>query len=451
MPPQEKTLMMIIGENYRLLLYGSLGLIAVGMFLLWYLGKVPAGYNLRNLMIRWKTTLMTALAFTLVVALMTVMMAFVNGMYSLTQNSGQPGNVIVLSSGSNDEGFSSLAFDDVANVERIEGIASAGGKRLASKEVFVIANQQRQVAPGQPPRRRFLQVRGLEDPQIAAQVHGLALLPGGQWFSDAGVEEAPEGAGQVYLQGVLGHGIATELGNDRLVDKRPLTVGDTFEMADRTWKVVGILDSDGSTFDSEIWGKRQVVGQQFGKETSYSSFVVRAHDERQAAELAQSLKNSKQVALNALTEKEYFSNMGETSRTFMYAIVVVAVVMGVGGVFGVMNTMFAAISQRIKDIGVLRILGYGRRHILMSFLLESLVLALLGGLLGCALGSLADGWTARSVVGGAGGGGKFVVLHLVVSKEILATGVLLSLVMGGLGGFLPALRAMRMRALESLR
>ena len=116
-----------------------------------------------------------------------------------------------------------------------------------------------------------------------------------------------------------------------------------------------------------------------------------------------------------------------------------------------MNTMYAAISQRTKDIGVLRILGYARWQILVSFLLESLVIALLGGILGCAIGMVADGWTARSVVSNGPGGGKSVVLQMVVSPEILMTGVLLSLGMGGLGGLLPAVAAMRLRALESLR
>ena len=125
--------------------------------------------------------------------------------------------------------------------------------------------------------------------------------------------------------------------------------------------------------------------------------------------------------------------------------------MSVGGIFGVMNTMFAAISQRTKDIGVLRLLGYARWQILVSFLLESLVIALVGGLLGCALGSLADGWTATSMMMGQGGGGKSVVLQLAVSADIIATGILLTLLMGLLGGLLPALSAMRLKPLEALR
>lgn len=451
-----KLVFSLLLEHWRDVLYGSLLGLLLLMVLLAVIGRVPISYNVRNLAVRWKTTIMTALAFTLVVALMTVMMAFVNGMYSLTQNSGQPGNVVVLASGSNDESFSTLAFGEVSNVERMEGIVTdrATGRRLASKEIYVIANQQVPVAPGEKPRRRFVQVRGLDDPAIAGAVHGLKLKPGGEWFSPAGIEEAPRGANnagaQNLIQGVLGSGLAAELGNDR-PEKRPLGPGDTFELADRTWKVVGVLDSEGSTFDSEIWGKQQVVGEQFGKQSSYSSFVVRAAGPEQAKELAETLKDLKEVALNALVETEYFASLGETGKTMLYAIIFVALFMAIGGVFGVMNTMFAAISQRTKDIGVLRILGYARRQILVSFLLESLVIALLGGLLGCAMGMVADGWTAKSIMSGGPGSGKFVVLRLVVSRDILAAGLLLSLGMGALGGLLPAISAMRLRALESLR
>jgi putative ABC transport system permease protein len=447
-------------DHYQEIIYASLAGFAFLMVLFVLLGKVPAGYNVRNLMVRWKTTLMTALAFTLVVALMTAMLAFVRGMYQLTVESGQPGNVMVLANGATDEFFSTLNATDTGDIERQPGVRrDPDGSWWCSKEVLVIVNQPIAVAPGEKPRRRFVQVRGVEDPAVSGKVHGLKLQPGGQWFSEAGVREAGAGTedspGPVYIEAVLGSGIAGEIGKDRPV-KKPLAVGDTFPLGSRIWVVAGILDSAGSTFDSEVWGKRSFVGDEFGKKNSYSSYVLRAEGdgknlEANAKQLAESLKTYKGASLNAQPEKEYFQRLGETSMQFLYAIVAVAVVMAVGGAFGVMNTMFAAISQRIKDIGVLRILGYSRRHVLMSFLLESLVLALVGGLLGCAIGYLANGWTAKSVVGGGQGGAKSIVLKLVVTHDILAAGLLLSLVMGAVGGLLPAVSAMRMRALESLR
>ena len=113
--------------------------------------------------------------------------------------------------------------------------------------------------------------------------------------------------------------------------------------------------------------------------------------------------------------------------------------------------MFAAISQRTKDIGVLQLLGFGKIHIMISFLLESLVIAFIGGLIGCALGSFADGLTATSVVGSGQGGGKTVVLKLTVDAVSLAYSLLLTLAMGTLGGFLPAFSAIRLKPLDALR
>lgn len=432
-----------------------LGSFLVLMALLFVVGKVPLSYNLRNLMVRWKTTVMTGLAFTLVVALMTVMLAFVNGMYKLTEKSGQPGNVIVLADGATDESFSTLSFVDSSDIEREPGVLKDdSGAALCSKEVFVIVNQEIPVPAGEKPRRRFVQVRGVEDPAMAGTVHGLKLKEGGRWFSDAGIEEAESAvqgaASNVVIQAVLGNGLAAELGNDR-PGKKPLHVGETFSLGARTWKVVGLLDSTGSTFDSEVWAKRARVGEDFGKANMFSSYLIRTAGPEAAETLAEQLKGYKKAALNPQPETKYFLAQAETGKQFLVAIIVIAVVMAVGGVFGVMNTMYAAISQRTKDIGVLRILGYARWQILVSFLLESLVLALLGGLLGCAIGMAADGLTARSVVSSGPGGGKSVVLQMVVSREILMTGLLLSLGMGAIGGFLPAVSAMRLRALESLR
>jgi ABC-type antimicrobial peptide transport system permease subunit len=125
--------------------------------------------------------------------------------------------------------------------------------------------------------------------------------------------------------------------------------------------------------------------------------------------------------------------------------------MALGGIVGIMNTMYAAISQRTKDVGLLRILGYSRGQVLRSFFLESMLLALLGGLLGCAVGSLANGFTATSILSGGQGGGKSVVIKLVADWSILGIGLSFALVMGCVGGLIPALSAMRLRALESLR
>src|SRR5439155_23031672 len=132
--------------------------------------------NIRNLVVRWRISLMAAMAFTLVVGLMTVMLAFVNGMYKLTENSGVPANVLVLADGATDEVFSNLGYGDITKIELEPGVQrDADNRPLASWEVYVLVNQPIADAPEGGRRRRFIQVRGIEDPGRSGQVHRLAL------------------------------------------------------------------------------------------------------------------------------------------------------------------------------------------------------------------------------------------------------------------------------------
>jgi hypothetical protein len=440
--------------------------VCLGVVVLLSLGsRVPVGYNVMNLVVRWWTVLLTILAFVLVTGLMIVMLAFVNGMYSLTKTSGQPGNVMLLADGSTDETFSSLAITDVSDIANQPGIERWNDQPLVSRETYVVVNQPIVDGAEGRPKRRFLQVRGLDDPEISGKVHGLELLPGGRWFSDAGVGPLP-GAGPddaPAVEVVLGNGIARELGLDRQPEvaaraKNPesLEPGDTFALNNRTWLVVGVMAGAGGTYDSEVWGKQSLVGPMFGKE-NFSTLVIRTADAAAAKRMRDFFANADdqgytKAKLNAIVETTYFESLSQTNTQFLIGAIIVAVFTAIGGVFGVMNTMFAAISQRTRDIGVLRLLGFKRRQILVSFLLESLLLALVGGVLGCAIGCLADGWTANSIVSsGQGGGGKFVVLKMQVDTTVLATGMLLALVMGFFGGLIPSISAMRLSALDALR
>jgi hypothetical protein len=425
--------------------------------------KIPFQYSLRNLIIRWKTTVMTALAFTVVILLLTVMVAFVTGMNRVVGRSAHPGNVIVLSEGATDEVFSGLAITDATEIEHQEGVSWKDGRPLSSREVYVFINQPT-TGPDGRSKHRFLQIRGVEEPDLAAAVHGVELLKG-TWFSAGGVREelkgteesprpvsgadAPAAAGSL-IEAVIGESIAQQFGADRQVES--LQVGDTFELGPRRWLVVGIMSASGSAFGSEIWAKRSLVGQTFGKENLYTSLVLRTANAAAAKTLADNLShNYKKTPVQAQTETDYYSRLGEASEQLLAAIFLVASIMAVGGIFGVMNTMFAAIAQRASDIGVLRILGFARWQILASFLLESLVIALLGGVLGCGLGYLVNGVSASTMVGTNDGIPKSVVFEMVVDPNTLALGLLFTLLMGGLGGVLPALSAMRLRPLESLR
>ena len=495
------------------------GLAAGLIVLLIALSKVPLSYNVQNLRTRPWTTFLTAIAFTLVLGLLTVMLAFVKGMFVLTQSSGQPRNVLVLAEGSTDEGFSNLGFANVGDIEAQEAVAKDGQQPLLSREVYIIVNQPVDATVPGRPERRFLQMRGVDDSPMTGRVHGLPLYPGGSWLSDAGARELPpKGDSKEPINAyevVIGEGIARELGTDRpeAMSKpqlKRLDVGDTFQLNGRVWVIVGVLKSEGSTFDSEVWAKRSIVGPMFGSE-SYSTLVAvaakgfrsdqrKAYKEERLAKIAEAKAKAedikkraaeakaagkefteeadpiptwkepttddgwdaemvkayfnndyKKASVNAIVESDYFESLNQLNQQFLYAIIFVTIILSVGGVFGVMNTMFAAISQRMKDIGVLRLLGYRRRSILICFLLESVLIAMIGGLMGVALGSLSDGWTASSIVGSGQGGGKFVVLRLTVDAQVIAVGCLLSLILGFVGGLIPSLNAMRLSALDALR
>jgi putative ABC transport system permease protein len=409
--------------------------------------KVPLRYNLRNLQNRWKTTLVTALAFTLVIGMLTFMLAFVKGMDRLIESSGNPGNVMILSDGATDEAFSNLPDYSVellpADVQR-EIVFFA-------KEVYVVVMY---MVPNPPPGarpRRFVQLRGLDNMQVAAEVHGVKLGVG-DWPSEIGVRKIGSGDADVAKEIVVGHGVARAFGAD--LGKDILEPGDVVTLGPCKWVVAGVMAEGSASFSSEIWTRDLHVQQNFGRENSYCSYVVRISSPEKAKAAVRGIKDLKSgVNFQAYTEHDYYAKMTDTSKTFSVAAFVVAIIMAAGGALGIMNTMFAAISQRSKDIGVLRLMGFRRMQILMSFLFESLVIAILGGFLGLLMAYLAfDGQTVTSIISsGGGGGGKTVVLRLTVDFQVLLIGVIFTLVMGLLGGAIPSISAMRLRPLESLK
>ncbi len=437
--------------------------------------NVPLSYNLRNMMVRWKNTVVTSVAFTVVIGLLVTMLAFVAGMYRLTESSGRPGNVMVLQDGSTDESFSNLPPG--AEVELLPSdvremiLRNDKGTYLATKEVFVIASQAIANAPPGGKVRRLVQMRGLHDGAVAMAVHGIELQDG-RLFSQEGIQAVKASANKKYdetavgalggaaaaaaapddraIEVVLGAGIAGELGHDR--PGGPVQCGEILLIGGRKWVVVGIMSSANSSFATEVWCRDSILQEMFGRRNSYSSYVIATPNRATARKVAKEMKEFKQVALAALPETEYFAKLSATNEQFLYMIIFVTVIMAIGGMLGVMNTMFAAISQRAKDIGVMRLLGFSRWQILVSFLIESLVIAFVGGILGCALGYFSDGLTATSIVSsGQGGGGKGVIFRLVVDAKTLGYGLLVTLSMGAVGGLVPALSAMRLKPLESLR
>jgi ABC-type lipoprotein release transport system permease subunit len=381
---------------------------------------IPISYGYRNLLVRWKTTLMTAGGFTLVVAAMIIMLAFVNGICTVCNDSGDPRNVIVLSKGNTDEVLSRLDMRTVLEVEATRGLSrDAGGRISASREVFLVVTQPDKATGVY----KNIQVRGVL-PQ-AFDVHREVRIVAGR--------RPRPGQGEV----LVGQRIQQELG---------VSLGSLQRIGHKAWRVVGIFEAKGSMFESEFWLDVGELLAHFHRDPVYNSVVLRAQTPRIAEQVAERLRTSRRIAVEAQTEKIHYAKQAEQTETIRTSGMVIAAFMAIGAVFGVTNTMFAAISQRIKDIAVMRVLGFRRQQIMLSFLIEAILIAAIGVVLGTAVGYCVNGITLSCAMGA-----KSVAFAFTVdAPTVLAVG-LFALVMGVLGGLLPALSVMRVEPLESLR
>lgn len=380
---------------------------------------IPVSYNCRNLVVRWKTTLMTAAGFSLVVAALVIMLAFTRGIKRVCATSGEPENVLVLGKGCHDEVLSAVDRNQLTLVEHAEGVvADELSRPLASRELFLVVHHLNE-ATGQ---YRFLQVRGVMP--VAFKVHTRLHVTSGETFRPKQSEV------------IIGKVLQREHG---------LRPGDTLRLGRKSWKVTGTFEADGSAFESEVWCDLDELAGQFRREGLSSSVVLRALDADGARELADRLANSRSVSVEAQTEPQYYEKQAEQTRTLQRAAWVVAWVMGIGAIFGIMNTMFAAISHRTKDIAVMRLMGFEPRDILWSFLLEALLIAGLGSIVGLALG-----WATNGVTRSASIGAREIEFSLHVDQTIVIAVAVMTAVMGVLGGLVPAMNAMRVKPIEAL-
>jgi len=363
---------------------------------------------------------MTASGFTLVVAALVVMLAFVNGLREVCAVTGQPENVLVLSRGNSDEVLSQIDRRTVSQVTDDPGVMrDSSGQLLASPELFCAINQ----SSASKNENQSLQTRGIRP--VALDVHSQVQIVEGRMFR--------AGQGEV----ILGRAFQRNVG---------LGVGDKLPMGRKVWKIVGVFSSAGSVFESEIWTDLDELASEFRREASYSSVVLRTADADTAQQVAKRLTESRQISIDAQTEPEYYLKQSKQTEALRGAGITVALFMGIGAVFGVTNTMFAAIGQRTKDIAVMRLLGFRKHEILLSFLLEALLIAFIGGLLGTAIGYSVNGLSMNSTLSA-----KSVAFAFVIDASSLMLGLLFTLLLGIVGGLLPALTAMRIDPLQSLR
>ncbi|MEJ5369365.1 MAG: ABC transporter permease [Bryobacteraceae bacterium] len=384
---------------------------------------LPLSYNLRNLAVRRTTTMMTALGIALTVAVLAASFALVDGLRLALEASGHPLNILVTRKGSESElasNFERRVFDDL---KFKAGIARNGaGEPLASLEVVTVIN----LVSVEFPEGANVTVRGVTP--IGIELREDARLTEGRWFMP-GRREA-----------TVGSAIAR-----RYPEARP---GKKIRFGRGEWEVVGVYHSDQMARNSEILVDLNQVAADFGRESVLSSALLRATDPVAHQALINDLQTDTRLNVLARSEKEYYAQQTSSGDLIRYLGTVVAVIMAVGSCFGAMNTMYAAVARRSREIGTLRVLGFSRAAILLSFLIESLMLAALGGVLGILMVLPVNGLST-----GIGSFTTFseIAFQLRITPSTMAAAFLFALAMGAAGGLLPAFQAARKEILTALR
>jgi putative ABC transport system permease protein len=383
---------------------------------------IPLAYNLRNLVVRKTSTLMTALGIALTVAILLAVLALVNGLRTTLSTSGDPLHIIVLRKGSESELTSLFTRTQFQDLKFKQGIATrADGQPLASLEVVTVIN----LANVDNPNGVNLTVRGL--PQTGIEMRKNVRLASGHWFDP--------GRRQV----VVGKAVASRFPSAGLGGKVHFGRGD--------WDIVGVMDAGAGSQNSEIWGDSNQVSSDLQRLDTMSVTLLAARDEVTAKALINDITADQRLELMAISEKEYYDQQTANAVPIEYTGIFVALIMAVGSSFAAMNTMYAAVARRAKEIGTLRVLGFSRGSIMTSFFLESVLLSGLGGLLGCLLVLPLNGITT------AVGNSNFseVAFNFRVTPQIMAMGVVFAIVLGTIGGLLPARMASRKEILTALR
>jgi len=383
---------------------------------------IPVSYNLRNLVVRKTTTIVTALGIALTVAVLLAVLALVNGLKTAFQSSGNPLQILVMRKGSNAELSSGVTRQVFQDLKPMAGIARDDNEPMASLEMVTVIN----LPSVDSPAGMNVTLRGLLP--MGIKMRDNLKLQDGRWFR----------AGQREV--VVGKSVAKRYLGARLGQKLRFGRGE--------WEVVGVMDGGQSSINSEIFGDLNQISSDFNRADGLSSVLLRATDEATVPALINTLNDDRRLGVTAQTEKSYYESQTNSGAVLQYLGIFISIIMAIGSSFAAMNTMYAAVARRAREIGTLRVLGFSKGGILTSFLFESLLLSVIGGIVGCLLVLPLNNITT--------GVGSFVTFSEIafnfrVSPSIMLTGIVFALIMGTLGGLFPARSAARKEILTALR
>ena len=383
---------------------------------------IPLKYNLRNMVVRKVSTLMTVGTIALVVAVFIAIMSLAQGLNSALVSTGSPENVVVIRQNSQTEVQSQVTKEAFQLIQTLPGVArDSQGKPMASGETVVLVNLPRRDT-GEPTN---VTVRGVS-------AAGFAIRPQIKLVD-----------GRMFRPGI-GEAIVS-----RKVAERFSTtgMGEAIHLGRRDWTVVGLFDAGGTAFDSEIWSDVNDVADAFDR-SNYSSVLVRAESLATRDALANRISGEQRLKLEAKSESAYYEEQTSASGPIRGLGMFVAVIMGIGACFGGMNTMYAAVAVRTREIGTLRALGFSKGSIMLSFVIESMIIALIGGAVGCLLSLPVNG-----IKTGTTNFRTFseLAFSFKITPDLVISALIFAAVLGLLGGLLPSRFAARMPITKALR
>ena len=383
---------------------------------------LPLTYNIRNVLIRWRATLATIMGVALVVAVYVLVQSMAAGLEKASANTGDPRNLMLVRKGSTAESSSQVTRSQFQLIPYLPGIArDAQGRPLVSADVVVLINLPRRNNQGEA----NVMLRGVSP--VGTELRPQVALVAGRWFVP--------GKREVVVSARLAKRFAN------------FDLGGKFKTGGKELTVVGMMEGANSAFDSEIWMDADESRSIFDRE-NYSSVLVRVENPAAGKALAERIEADKRLPLRALSEIEYYSAQTLTAKPIKILGNFLATAMSIGAIFAAMNTMYASVGARTREIGTLRVLGYRRRSILASFLIEGAFLALIGGALGCLLALPMHGYSVGTISFETFGE---TVFQFRITPYLALKGLIFSVLVGLVGSLLPAIRAARLPVIAALK
>jgi len=383
---------------------------------------LPLKYNFRNVIVRKSSSFATAFTIGLTVGVFLMVMALARGIDLTLSSSGEPLNVIVLREGSSAELNSTVTKEQLNDLIYLDGVARENDQPLAAAETLTLIYK---------PRKGMTQGSNVTIRGIAPMSNKLR-------------------SGYKTIEGrMFQPGMTEAIVSKRIAERfQGLQLGDKFRIQTTDYTVVGLFEAGGKAFESEIWVDVNSLASTTKRDT-YSSVLLRAKDEAALASLSKRITDDQRLHLKALPERTFYEEQQGAASGFLKGMAVfIAFIMAVGAGFAGMNTMYASVARRTKEIGTLRVLGFKRHSILIAFVLESLVIALLGVAIGVLLTL-----PLNFVSTGTANFQNFseIAFNFRVTPDLILMATIFGIAIGFLGSLLPSIRAARFKIVDALR